>query len=110
MNTEVALEIFNIDVYDFYHNANITNDFIKKRYHTLALQYHPDKNGNTAESKERFQEINEAYSFLSKELGIGNKKGNTTTSASQSFNNNNIRRGNVIAKSIDVDDVILSYK
>jgi hypothetical protein len=43
----------------------------------LALQYHPDKNGNTAESKERFQEINEAYSFLSKELGIGNKKGNT---------------------------------
>jgi DnaJ domain len=77
MNTEVALEIFNIDVYEFAHNANITNDFIKKRYHTLALQYHPDKNGNTAESKERFQEINEAYSFLSKELGIGNKKENT---------------------------------
>jgi hypothetical protein len=76
MNMELALEIFNIDIYEFAHNTNITNDFIKKRYHTLALQYHPDKNGNTSESKERFQEISEAYSFLSKELGIGNKKGN----------------------------------
>ena len=38
-------------------------DVLKKRYYMLALKYHPDKN-NSADSKARFQEINEAYEFL----------------------------------------------
>jgi len=42
--------------------------YLKKKYHELALKNHPDKNGNTSQSKEAFQELNEAYEFLSKEL------------------------------------------
>ena len=41
---------------------------LKKKYHELALKNHPDKNGNTPQSKETFQQLNEAYMFLSREL------------------------------------------
>lgn len=37
---------------------------IKKQYHKLALQNHPDKNGNTEESTQKFKRINEAYFYL----------------------------------------------
>jgi len=37
---------------------------LKKKYYKLALKHHPDKNGNTEESKRQFQEINDAYEFL----------------------------------------------
>jgi hypothetical protein len=36
----------------------------KKQYHKLALLFHPDKNGNTPESKVKFQKINEAYEVI----------------------------------------------
>ena len=42
----------------------ISKENIKKQYRKLALKYHPDKNGNTEESNERFKKINEAYHFL----------------------------------------------
>jgi len=42
--------------------------YLKKKYHELALKNHPDKNGNTSQSKETFQQLNEAYVFLSNEL------------------------------------------
>jgi len=46
-------------------------EVIKKQYHILALKYHPDKNigGNNknAEACAKFQQIHEAYVFLSKE-------------------------------------------
>ena len=38
---------------------------IKKQYHKLALWYHPDKNNNSETSKIQFQELNEAYHYLS---------------------------------------------
>lgn len=38
---------------------------IKKAYRTLSMKHHPDKNNNTEESKNKFQEINEAYEILS---------------------------------------------
>ncbi|MDE1192142.1 MAG: DnaJ domain-containing protein [Arachidicoccus sp.] len=38
---------------------------IKTAYRKLALQYHPDKNGNDLLSEETFREINEAYTILS---------------------------------------------
>jgi hypothetical protein len=41
-----------------------TLEDIKKQYKRIALKHHPDKNGNTATSNERFQKINEAYVFL----------------------------------------------
>ena len=39
-----------------------------KKYRKLALKYHPDKNGNTEESNEKFKKINEAYNYLKNEL------------------------------------------
>ena len=40
--------------------TNATPDEIKKRYKSLAQQYHPDKGGDT----EKFKEINLAYTIL----------------------------------------------
>jgi curved DNA-binding protein CbpA len=39
-------------------------EYIKKQYRKLALKNHPDKNGNTDISNEKFKRINEAYNFL----------------------------------------------
>lgn len=41
-----------------------TNDEIKKQYRKLALQYHPDKNGNSEDSNRRFRQLHEAYKTL----------------------------------------------
>jgi curved DNA-binding protein CbpA len=38
---------------------------IKKAYRRLALQHHPDRNGGSLESTERFKEIGQAYDCLS---------------------------------------------
>jgi hypothetical protein len=43
-------------------------DQLKKHYHKHALLNHPDKNGNTAESTEKFQQIQEAYEVLKREI------------------------------------------
>ena len=45
---------------------NATSAEIKKAYRVLSLKYHPDRN-SSAEAKERFQEINEAYETLGDE-------------------------------------------
>jgi DnaJ-class molecular chaperone len=42
-----------------------TPEDIKKSYRKLSMLYHPDKNGNSHESTEKFQKINEAYEVLS---------------------------------------------
>jgi hypothetical protein len=65
----------------------LTDEYIKKKYHKLALINHPDKNGNSLESTNKFQEINEAYDFLLKELHIINKP-NTFVSSSESKETN----------------------
>jgi hypothetical protein len=62
MDHKRALEILEIDV------VNFNMDFLKKKYHKLALQNHPDKNDNTKESNEKFKQINEAYNFLKREI------------------------------------------
>ncbi len=54
---------------DYYKILGITKDSnqiqIRKAFRELALQYHPDKNKNSEESKERFMEIVQAYEVLS---------------------------------------------
>jgi hypothetical protein len=62
MNCKTALDILELD------NVNITPESLKKKYHKLALQYHPDKNGNTPESNEKFRQIHEAYELLKREI------------------------------------------
>ena len=69
MDYKKAFEILEIDK----NNTNytdITIELIKKKYHKLALQNHPDKNGNTPESNEKFRQINEAYNYLKREIKI----------------------------------------
>ena len=63
MNISIALNILHINSL-----VNLDLQSLKKKYHKLALQYHPDKNGNTIESKEHFQKIGEAYDLLKREI------------------------------------------
>jgi len=62
-----AFKILEIDISKI-DTKDITLHKLKKQYHKLALQYHPDKNGNTIESTEKFKQIQEAYYYLKNEL------------------------------------------
>lgn len=69
MDYKKAFEILEIDFIDTkYHEISLC--ILKKQYHKLALKYHPDKNGNTFESTEKFKQINEAYVYLKKEIKL----------------------------------------
>lgn len=46
--------------------SEITIKTLKKQYHRLALQNHPDKNNNSEESTKRFQDITDAYEIITK--------------------------------------------
>jgi molecular chaperone DnaJ len=54
---------------DYYEVLGVARDAseadIKKAYRRLAMKYHPDRNGNDADSAERFKEASEAYEVLS---------------------------------------------
>jgi len=43
---------------------------IKRAYRRLSLKHHPDRNGNSEESKKMFQNINQSYEILSKNIGV----------------------------------------
>jgi curved DNA-binding protein CbpA len=64
MNYLLAFEILEIDI----NKKDITLEYIKKKYHKQALKFHPDKNGNTSESNDKFKQINEAYDYLKREI------------------------------------------
>ena len=66
--------------------TNLTEEYIKKKYHKLALINHPDKNGNSLESTNKFQEISEAYDFLLKELHTINGSTNNSDTYAQGSN------------------------
>jgi DnaJ-class molecular chaperone len=44
---------------------NASANEIRRAYHLLAFQYHPDKHQETEEANKKMQEINEAYAILS---------------------------------------------
>ena len=67
MNYIKAFEILEIDLLEISYSG-ITPDLLKKQYKKLALKNHPDKNGNTLESNEKFKQINEAYNYLKREI------------------------------------------
>ena len=41
---------------------------LKKKYHQLSLEFHPDKNSNSAESNRIFRQIHEAYTKINDSL------------------------------------------
>ena len=45
-------------------DENASDKEIKKKYRSLAQQYHPDKNPDDAAAEKKFKEIGEAYSLL----------------------------------------------
>ena len=53
-------------------SRSATPDEIKRAFRRLSMELHPDKNGNSEESKRAFQEINEAYNVLSDPEKRGN--------------------------------------
>ncbi len=78
MNYKTALDILEIDMSEKKY-SDINLEYLKKQYHKLALQNHPDKNGNTSDSKAKFQVINEAYEYLKREINF-NEQGEKSTS------------------------------
>lgn len=73
MNHKKAFYILEIDIDDI-DFKDITIEYLKKKYHKLALQNHPDKNGNTYESNEKFKDIKNAYDYLKREIKYLNKE------------------------------------
>ena len=67
MNHNDAFDILEIDLNLVKYN-DISLEYLKNKYRKLALKYHPDKNNNSPESNEKFQQINEAYDFLKREM------------------------------------------
>ena len=59
MDIQRATEILELELIQI-----VNKPLVKKQYHRLALQYHPDKNDNSPESTEKFKQINEAYNYL----------------------------------------------
>lgn len=75
MDINQACDLLQIDI-----NA-LSKDSLKKQYHKLALKYHPDKNSDTIEAKERFQLLGEAFA-------IANDYNDTGTYNREKINNN----------------------
>ncbi len=67
MNCKDAFEVLEIDFVDIKY-TDFSLDLLKKHYRKMALKHHPDKNGNTEASTERFKKINEAYNYLKREI------------------------------------------
>jgi len=86
MNIKTALEELDISL-DEVELTNLDQEFIKKRYHKMALKWHPDKNDDKEFATQKFQRINESYSLLSKELFDSNTSDPFVSSSANIYTN-----------------------
>ena len=70
MDIQTALHLLDIDDFTRGNYTKVTYDYVKRKYHKMALKCHPDKNGNTKEATQRFQRITNAYNYLITELEL----------------------------------------
>lgn len=77
MDLSKALEILEINPKELGYEK-ITLHYLKKKYYKLALQYHPDKNSEKENSNIKFQQINEAYEYLRREISMFEKEDSPT--------------------------------
>ena len=92
INIQKALDELEISL-DNIELTKIDHEYIKKKYHKLALKWHPDKN-NDLYAKDKFQKINEAYDYLTNELYILN---NDTEYSNTSNSNTNTNTNNFVS-------------
>lgn len=59
-----ALKVFGLE------SVSADAEIIKKRFRILGKKFHPDVNGSSRESEERFKIINQAYMVLKKHYAI----------------------------------------
>ena len=81
MDYQKAIDILEIDINNTEFKSS-SSAYLKRCFHKQALKYHPDKNGDTSESTERFKLINEAYDFLKRENDILHNINQTDESSS----------------------------
>jgi hypothetical protein len=67
INIQTALEELEISL-DEIELTKIDDSYIKKKYHKMALKWHPDRNEDKEYATKKFQKIGEAYEYLIKEL------------------------------------------
>ena len=101
MNYQKAFNILEIDLSQVGYN-DISIDYIKKQYRKLALKNHPDKNGNTPESNEKFKQINEAYHYLKKEMKYDTTNYNDNDNDNDTTNDNDIDNDNTSSLYFDI--------
>ena len=77
MNYNIACNILNL-------KPHFTHSELKKNYHILALQYHPDKN-NSENSGEIFKQIVEAYNYLDDYYNRKNSNGQNKMDGDNSY-------------------------
>ena len=64
INLNTSLDIMELNTkYNIHNIEQLTTQELKKTYHILALNYHPDKNSDS-NSNETFQNISNAYKYL----------------------------------------------
>jgi curved DNA-binding protein CbpA len=57
-----ALDFFELD------STTLDRESLKKKFRRYSLLHHPDRNGNTEESKQEMQKVNNFYNILNDEL------------------------------------------
>jgi hypothetical protein len=85
MNFKTACEILDIG-----HDEEPTMETLKKQYRIKALKYHPDKN-KSPDAASKFQEIQNAYETLLKDLEYDNESDIDDEECSQTGDKNNYR-------------------